>query len=179
MSYLRDLIDAKHSANQMRKIVKYIGNDQNRFDEQIKITLGNEERLSQRASWPVGYCVEAHPELAKSHLKKIIKFLPVKAHPAIQRNLAKLLTFVEIPTTLESLLIENCFLILNSNDSPIANRAYAAYAIEKVCRKYPELYQELISCLQAHSEVASPGMKAVMRKIIKCRDKILAKQKNL
>ena len=174
MSYLRDLIDAKHSANQMRKIVKYIGNDQNRFDELIKITLGNEERLSQRASWPVGYCIEAHPDLAKAHLKKIIKFLPVKAHPAIQRNLAKLLTFVEIPTTLESLLIENCFLILNSNDSPIANRAYAAYAIEKVCRKYPELYQEVISWLQAPSEVASPGMKAVMRNVLKRQDKMFA-----
>ena len=165
MSYLKNLIDDKHSALQMKKIVRYVGKNQLRFDELLKITLGKDERLAQRASWPIGYCIELYPELANKHLKRIISHLPVRSHPAIQRNLAKLLMFVEVPEKLESLLVDNCFLILNSNDSPIANRAYAAYAIEKICRKYPEMYSELKESLKTHSEVSSPGMLAALRKI--------------
>ena len=179
MSYLKNLIDAKHTALQMKKIVRYVGKDQSRFDELLKITLGKEEKLAQRASWPAGYCVEAYPELARKHLKRIILHLPVRSHPSIQRNLAKLLIFVEIPEKLESLLVDNCFQILNSNDSPIANRAYAAYAIEKICRKYPEMYSELISSLNAHSEVASPGMKAVLRNVLKSSARFSKNEKEL
>jgi len=176
MSYLSELVGARHSKGQVEKIVRHIEKDQKRFDELLNITLGKDPVLAQYASWSLGYCVESHPELAKKHLRRIIDQLSKPAHPAIGRNLAKLLIFVDIPEKFETGLIENCFHIVNSLDEPIANRAYAAYTIEKICKKYPELYQELISCLQAHSEVASPGMKAVIRKILKGRDKVIASE---
>ncbi len=162
MSYLSNLVGGRHSKAQVLKIVKYIGNDQNRFDELLKITLGNDPLLAQYASWSLGYCVESKPEFATKHLKRIINQLSKAAHPAINRNIAKLLTFVDIPEKFESIVTDNCFRIINSFDEPIANRAYAAYVIEKLCWKYPDLYQELISSLKAHSEVASPGMRSVM-----------------
>lgn len=179
MSYLKNLIDAKHTSIQMRKIVRYVGKDQTRFDELIKITLGKEKILAQRASWPTGYCVESYPELARKHLRLIINHLTTKTHPAVQRNLAKLLMFVDLPEKLESLVVDKCYLIINSNDAPIANRAYSAYVVEKICRKYPEMYPELIQSLKAHSEVASPGMNAVLRKIQKFQQKFTGNKKEL
>ncbi len=172
MSTLRNLILAEHSKKQVEKIVRYIGNNQIRFDELLNFTMGKEERLAQCASWSLEYCVEAHPKLATKHLKKIIQHLAKPGHHAVRRNLAKLLTFVDIPEKLESLLIENCFRILNSSEELIANRAYAAYAIERLCKKYPELYQELIASLDAQSDYDSPGMRSVMRTVKLNRDKM-------
>lgn len=173
MSHLSNLVESEHSKKQVLKIVKYVGKDQSRFDELLKITLGKDFRLSQCAAWSLSYCVEAHPEVAGKNLNLIIKKLINDKHPAVQRSFTKILSLIEIPEKSESALVDNCFLIVNSIDAPIANRAFAAYAIEKVCRKYPEMYQELISSLQAHSEVASPGMKAVMRKILKNQRRFL------
>ena len=50
---LREALLKEHSKKQMLKIVKYIGNDQQRFDELMKLFLESEYRITQRAAWPV------------------------------------------------------------------------------------------------------------------------------
>lgn len=49
------LLEAGHSKKQNTKIIRYIGDDQNKFDELISFCFGRDERLAQRASWPVGF----------------------------------------------------------------------------------------------------------------------------
>ena len=62
---LREEILKEHSRAQCSKIAKWVGNDQKRFDELLQLFLNDEYRVTQRAGWPLGYCVEAHPELIK------------------------------------------------------------------------------------------------------------------
>ncbi|MBI3511307.1 MAG: hypothetical protein HY064_11630 [Bacteroidetes bacterium] len=54
---LRKTILEEHSKNQTMKIVKWVGNDRERFSELMKIFLRYEYRLTQRAGWPMSYCV--------------------------------------------------------------------------------------------------------------------------
>lgn len=64
------MLEEDYSKQQFLVILKYVGADQKRFDELIKFVLGHDTELAHRASWPLAYCVEQHPEFSKKHLKK-------------------------------------------------------------------------------------------------------------
>ena len=46
---LRSEILAEHSKAQTNKIIEWVGNSQQRFDELINLFLGDEYRITQRA----------------------------------------------------------------------------------------------------------------------------------
>ena len=62
---IRDTLLEEHSKAQCHKIVAYIGNNQERFNELAALFLYDEYRVAQRAAWPLSYCVAAHPGLIK------------------------------------------------------------------------------------------------------------------
>ena len=64
---LREEILKEHSKAQCTKIVKWVGSNQQRFDELFDLFLNDEYRVVQRAAWPVSY-----PEI-KPELKLIIE----------------------------------------------------------------------------------------------------------
>ena len=59
---IRDALLEVHSKEQATKIANFVGDDPKRFAELMKLMMGPVYRLSQRAAWPVSYCVERHPE---------------------------------------------------------------------------------------------------------------------
>ena len=59
---LRDEILKEHSKPQCNKIVQWVGDSQKRFDGLFNLFLNDEYRVTQRAAWPLSYCVIAHPE---------------------------------------------------------------------------------------------------------------------
>ena len=62
---LVETITNEHSKAQCDKIVKYIGCDRSRFAQLVKVFLSGPYRITQRAAWPLSYCVELHPELVR------------------------------------------------------------------------------------------------------------------
>ena len=52
MNLLNEILK-EHSKAQILKIVKYVGSDQLRFDELIKLFLNGPYRVTQRAGWPI------------------------------------------------------------------------------------------------------------------------------
>ena len=58
----------EHSKKQCDAIVKWVGDDQKRFDELFDLFLHDEYRVVQRAGWPISYCVEKNPEFIKKNL---------------------------------------------------------------------------------------------------------------
>src|SRR6478735_5205273 len=84
---LRETILKEHSKANCMRIVRWVGNDQKRFDELFYLFLNDEYRVVQRAGWPMTYCVEDHPELIKKHFAKVLKALEKPdAHDSIKRN---------------------------------------------------------------------------------------------
>ena len=89
------------------KIAAYVGDNKDRFSELVNAFLNSSSRITQRASWPVSYCVQKHPELIKPHLKRIINNLKKNnIHVAVKRNTLRMLQFVEIPKSLHGIALE-------------------------------------------------------------------------
>ena len=72
---LRDTILKVHSKANCEKIVKWIGDDQKKFDELFYLFLNDEYRVVQRAAWPVSCCVEENPTFIKKHFIKLLQNL--------------------------------------------------------------------------------------------------------
>ena len=164
---LRNTILREHSKRQTVKIINYIGNNQQRFDELVKLFLGNEYRVTQRAAWPLSYCVQAHPNLIKKHLKKIILKMKNPVHAAVKRNTVRFLQDIDIPASLEGITADICFQMLNSNDEPIAVKVFSMTVIANICKSHPELRQELKLSIEEQLPYATTGFQNRANKILK------------
>jgi hypothetical protein len=168
---LREEILAEHSKKQTAKLVRHIGNDKTRFAELMKLFLGNEYRVTQRAAWVVGNCAEEYPVLIKPYLKKLVENLEKPGlHDAVKRNSLRLLQFIEVPSSLKGKLVDQCFRYILSVDEPIAIKAFSLTVLQFICEKEPDLKQELILVardLYTHSE--SAGIRVRCRNILEGR----------
>ncbi len=135
---------AEHSLTLTKAIIKYIGDDKKKFKVLVDIFLNGEYRITQRAAWPLSYAAIEHPKLIYPYLGKLIKKLNEPGnHPAIPRNILRLLQEIEIPEKHEGDLVESCFKLIVSAESPIAVKAFAITVATAICKKYPELKNEL------------------------------------
>jgi hypothetical protein len=88
---LYQLLEEEHSKKQCDRIVKYIGRDKERFAGLAQLFLKGEYRITQRAAWPLSYCVRAHPELIGPYFKRLLDNLGKDAiHVAVIRNTLRL-----------------------------------------------------------------------------------------
>ncbi len=164
---LKTEILQQHSKPQTMKIVAYIGNNQTRFDELVGLLLNGENLVAQRAGWVLRYCVEARPMFIIPHLEKLIENLNKPVHNAVKRNTVKVLTFVDIPEQLSGKVADICFEYLASPKEAIAIRVFAMEVLLALCKKEPELAQELKLLIEDHYELGSAGFRAKARKILK------------
>src|SRR6187549_2304803 len=122
----------EHSKRQTSKVVKYIGNDPKRFNILIKTFLAGPYRVTQRAAWPLSYCVEENPSLIKPHLKSVLKMLSKPdAHDAVKRNILRFLQDIEIPRRFYGTLADRCFSFMDSKE-PIAVRVFAMTVLANI-----------------------------------------------
>jgi len=107
---LAEEILKEHSKKQCGKIVSWVGNDTAKFNELFNLFLDGEYRITQRAAWPLSYCIIAHPELMKNNFEKFIANLKKPAlHDSVKRNSVRLLQAVNIPEEYEGDVMEICF----------------------------------------------------------------------
>src|ERR1700733_4930068 len=98
---LLKLLREEHSKKQTDRIVNFIGDDAARFAELIRLFFKGEYRITQRAAWPLSYCVRRHPELIAPYYKQLLDNLQRKdIHVAVIRNTVRLLQDVDIPKRL-------------------------------------------------------------------------------
>ncbi len=165
---LREEILKEHSKKQTNKIIKWVGNNQQKFDELVSLFLKGEYRVTQRAGWPLSYIAIEHPQLISKHLKKLLLNLKKKdLHNAVIRNTLRLLQFIKIPKALEGLAAEICFQLLNDKKQPVAVHVFAMSVIGNLCKNYPELKQELKLSIEAQLPYATTGYKARSRMVLK------------
>lgn len=168
---IKKVILKEHSKRQTAKVVSYIGKSPTRFKELVTLFLEGPYRLTQRAAWPLSYCVEAYPEIIKPHLKAILKMLDRKdAHDAVKRNIMRLLQYIEIPKKLYASVINHGFALM-APEEPIAVRVFAMTVLANIARKEPDLKKELRIVIEDQLPYASAGYLARARKVLKGLDK--------
>src|SRR5580704_589148 len=137
---LHQLLRSEHSKKQTDRIVRFIGDDKARFAVLIELFFGDEYRITQRAAWPLSYCVRAHPELIGPYFKPLLDNLKRKdIHVAVIRNTVRLLQDVDIPKKYHGRVMSTCFDFIQSVETPIAVKAFSLSILSGLADQYPEI----------------------------------------
>lgn len=166
--HLRDQILLEHSKKNCQQIVAWVGNDLQRFNELFHLFLNDEYRVTQRAAWPMGYCVIAHPEFIKNNFEKLINNLQKPGiHDAIKRNTLRLLQSVAIPRKYEGVVMDLCFRYAGSSYEAVAIKAFALTILGKFAKKYPEIIPEIKYIIEDQIPHETAAFKIRAKKILK------------
>lgn len=166
MNLLKTILQ-QHSKAQMQRIVTYVGADKKKFAELVSLFLAGPYRVTQRAAWPLSYCVEEHPELIKPHLKRIVGFLgKPEEHNAVRRNILRVFQFIHIPKSLQGKVVNLCFTFLSDGTQPIAIRVFAMTVLTNIAKENPELKNEIIPLIEDQMPFGSAGFRSRGRKVL-------------
>jgi hypothetical protein len=164
---LLKLLREEHSKKQTDRIVNYIGDDQKRFAELINLFFKGEYRITQRAAWPLSYCVRRHPELIRPYFKPLLDNLARKdIHIAVIRNTVRLLQDVNIPKRYHGRVMSTCFEFIQSPETPIAVKAFSLTILSHLAIDYPEIRGELKLIIEEQWVHATPAFRSRARRIL-------------
>jgi len=157
-----------HTKAQCDRIVKYIGDREDRFGELMKLFFSGEYRITQRAAWPMSYCVRNHPALVKPWFKEMMDLLEAKnAQSAAKRNIVRLFQYTEIPKRYQGRLMNACFGFIEDPGEAIAVKAFSLTVLENLSSVYPEILPEIKTIIEARWEQETPAFRSRARKILK------------
>jgi len=169
---LKNALLEEHSRAQCDRIVKYIGDDPAKFASLMCLFFEGEYRVTQRAAWPMSYCVRRHPELVVPYFKPLIDNLYRKnLHDAVIRNTLRLLQNVEIPKKFHGKLMSRCFEYLQSNEDPVAFKAFSISILDNLSHQYPEILAELKLIIEERWPHESAAFKSRGKKILNRKTK--------
>lgn len=164
---IRAALLKEHSRNQCNRIVRYIGRDKKKFGILMKLFFSGEYRVTQRAAWPMSYCVEANPSLIIPYYKKLILFLNRKdVHPAVARNILRLLQKVEIPKKWQGEIMNSCFQFIENPKEAIAIKIFSLTVLGNLAKDYPEILPELRVVIETRWDTETPGFRSRAKKIL-------------
>jgi hypothetical protein len=165
---LREEILKEHSKKQTARIIKYIGTDQKRFNELVKLFLNDEYRVVQRAAWPLSYCVIENPQLVKKHLKKIVQRLDKPGvHNAVKRNVVRLLQYIEIPGSLQGEVMNSCFKLIESPQEPVAIKTFSLTVLGNLAKYYPEIIPEIKLLIEEQLPHQTAAFRSRAKKVLR------------
>ena len=165
---LLKLLREEHSKKQTDRIVDYIGDNKDRFALLMKLFLQGEYRITQRAAWPLSYCVRHHPELIDPYFTRLLDNLARQdIHVAVIRNTVRLLQDVTIPKRYHGRVMSACFDFVQAPETPIAVKAFSLSILGKLSADYPEIHGELKLIIDDQWEHATPAFRSRARKILK------------
>ncbi|MBX3253517.1 MAG: hypothetical protein KF862_05195 [Chitinophagaceae bacterium] len=164
---IREALLQEHSRQQCEKIVGYIGNSQERFNELVQLFLNDEYRVVQRAAWPLSYSAIAHPRLVKSHLKKLVNNLRKKGiHDAVKRNTVRLLQEIDIPTGLQGSVMDICFSLIEDPGEPVAVKAFSLTVLHNLSKQHPDIIPEIKLLIEQQMPYQTAAFKSRAKKIL-------------
>jgi len=165
---LRQEILKEHSKAQCAKIVKWVGSNQQRFDELFGLFLNDEYRVVQRAAWPVSYCVIAHPAFISKHWKELIsKLKKPDQHDAVKRNSIRLMQDIDIPKKYHGAIMDICFSFLESPTEALAVKVFSMTVLGNLAKYYPEIKTELQLIIEDQLPYQTAGYKSRANKVLK------------
>ena len=144
-----------HTKKRTLAVGKFVGKDASRFNEIVKLVIGKDELIAQRAAWVLGIHGEKNPTLVVPHLNKLIPRLGMSVHNGVKRNILRVLQYLKIPEKFESAVVSQCFDLLLSSEEPPAVKAFSITVIVNLSKKYPDLLQELNAWFEHNKSVAS------------------------
>ncbi|MCW3089567.1 MAG: hypothetical protein JWP81_636 [Ferruginibacter sp.] len=141
---LKEEILREHSKAQCNKITEWVGDSQTRFDELFDLFLHSEYRVTQRAAWPLSYCVNTHPYFIEKRFAELLGNLSKAGlHNAIKRNTLRILQNLDIPEKHQGEVMHICFQYVELPTEAVAIKAFALTILGKLAKLYPEIVPEI------------------------------------
>ncbi len=138
------------------------------FSILIELALQDEKHYAERATRVICICSHSFPELFKPHCSRVIASLKNLTSEGAMRNFLK--TLAEVPVKLtkkdKSILLNQCFDYLVSNDFPIAVQVFSMQILYNLSEEIPEIGEELCRILEEKMPDASAGYRSRARRII-------------
>ncbi len=157
----------EHSKKQCDLIVRYIGDDKQRFAALMRLFFAGEYRVTQRAAWPMSYCVRKHPQLIQPYFSKLLAMLQKPGvHDAVIRNILRLLQDVTIPKRYHGKVMSACFDFITSHETPVAFKAFSLTVLEHLADEYPDIKPELKLIIEERWEHETAAFRSRARKIL-------------
>jgi len=164
---IRTQLLVEHSRNNADKIIAYIGDDALKFSILMDLFFHDEYRVVQRSAHVLSSVVEKNPKLIQPYFEKIIEYIQVDKTPvAVQRNILRLLQFVEVPKRYHGQLIDVCFNFILDPKAAIAVRAFSMFVANNIVENYPEVKTEFLLILENMSPDEPPAIKSRLRKLL-------------
>lgn len=167
MNLVKEILK-EHSKVQKDKIVNYVNNDPKRFAKLVAIFLAGPYRVTQRAAWPISYCVENNPALLKPHLKTMLSFLErSNQHNAVKRNILRMFQFISIPESFQGKTVDLCMTFLTDGKQPVAIRVFAMTVLGNIAEKNADLKNEIIMIIEDQLPYGTAGFVSRGRKTLR------------
>lgn len=171
--WLEAQILAEHSKAQTMRMVHWVGHDPERLQILMAIFLNDPPHrplpegrgyaylFTQRSAWALRYIGEKAPEIMQPWLPRLVANLQQPdLHDAIKRNTLNVLEELDFPESMDGDLADLCFGYLANPREAIAIRCNSMTILEKICRRIPELKEELRLILEDQIEHGTPGFKS-------------------
>lgn len=165
---LLSVLQNAYTKKQATEIVNWIDNNQERFDNLLRLFLDSDYRIVQRASWPLSYCIARYPNLIDKHYKTLLNNLDAPGKPsAVRRNILRAFDQMEyIPEKYSGVIMDACFRYIADPDETIASQAFALGILAKLSKKYPEIKSELCTIIEDRFPNAAPAFRSRGKKIM-------------
>src|SRR5689334_10319935 len=155
MTTLKDALLVAPSKRQTNMISIYIYNKPDKFGDLMKLFLEEDLLIKQRASTIIGRNGQQHPVILKDHLQSLLSYLQNDPDAFVKRNIMRALQSADFPEELQGTAFEVCFGYLNDPDEPIGVRVFAMTALANICKKQPELENELKMSIETNLPFAT------------------------
>ena len=153
-----------------KRIVTFLENHPELFDDVVKISLGDKDPQSWRAAWMIYHCMETNDNRILPHIDSILSVLSDKKD-GHQREFLKVIRNMNLTEDQESFLFDICLTIWEEIEKSPSARGTAFETMLKIVEKYPELKGELGHLTQDHyTKSLSPGIKRVFFKMLEEED---------
>ena len=170
---LREEILYEHSKRQAVKIGIWIGNNKSRFAQLMELFMHDEYRVTQRSAWIISYCADNHPKLILPWLPQMLKKMREPGvHDAVRRNVLRILTRIDIPKSLQGIVMAVCFEELGLPESPIAVKVHSMYVLGSIAKVQPDIKGELKDTIEFMLQHGGAALHACARKVLKGLEKV-------
>ncbi len=160
-------LEKGHSKALTDKIVDYVGNRPLRFTRLVAVYLAGPYRVTQRAAWPLGYCIQRHPDLVKPHLAKLLWYAEQPGvHDAVKRNTVRMLQFIDIPRRYQGHVAALCLRFVGDAEQPIAVRCFSLTVLSNMVQTFPDLGRELRLIIEDQLPYYGPALRSRATRVL-------------
>lgn len=160
---------ANYTLSQVNKVVGQIEYYPDLIKDIREFVFDKDPRKNMRATWLLLHIAFKHPQLIKKEIPTLLRFLDQATnHTGAIRNCVRIFMEIEIPEKFCASIYDRCQLYATNATLPHAVRVFAIYTMANICKRFPELKQELLIIIDELKKYPqSPSMNACIKKTSK------------